>query len=268
MKDGSWQERDVTKGATLCRDRPQDDVQEIVLVASNASPTVKLTASPKLTVEDTCGLPRFRVLAAEFSTHTTGATQNDWGQSCDVLGVSGTEDYGGRLTGAVDDPAFTLAKQRDGRLTGDLFFELPADGTANLEGCTEPPPTNAEVPCSQTKSIRQADGKDTIGFEIEVEPHRPQDARLRWRIHEASIGYFDADDSVCNVYEFYNFVGPEQMVKTVPLELLQHGTHTFSNSGTFAWHEDQKTGTPAEITLGWSYDVTVQVLDQDGVPIP
>jgi hypothetical protein len=53
-----------------------------------------------------------------------------------------------------------------------------------------------------------------------------------------------------------------------PLELLQHGTHTFSNSGTFAWHEDQKTGTPAEITLGWSYDVTVQVLDQDGVPIP
>jgi hypothetical protein len=268
MRDGTWREQDVTKGLTLCRDRPAEDVQELVLVASNASVATRLTADPKLTVEDTCGLPRFRVLAAKFSLHTTGETQDDEAQECDALGVSGTEDYGGQLTAAVDDPEFKLTKKLDGRLAGDVFFDVPADGTTQLQGCTKPPPTHAEQACSATKSIRKAQGKELIGFEIEVEPHRADEARLRWSISEASIGYFDADDTVCNVYEFYNTVGPDQQVKTVPLEELQHGTHTFSNTGTFAWHVDEKTSTPAEITLGWSYDVTLQVIDKDGNPVP
>jgi hypothetical protein len=264
MKDGSWQERDVTKGATLCRDRPADDVQEMVLVASNASPTAKLAADPKLTVDDTCGLPHFRVLSAEFSVHTDGETASKAGQSCDAVSVSGSEDYGGQLTSPVEDPGFKLVRKLDGRLTGDLFFDLPADGATELHGCTEP----AEDPCTASRSLRKADGKDTIGFEIEVDPNRPQEARLRWRIHEASIGYFDAVNSVCNVYEFYNFVGSEEQVRIVPLEQLQHGTHTFSNRGTKSWNIDEKTNTPAALKLGWGYDITVQVIDQDGNPIP
>ncbi|HMJ34214.1 MAG TPA: CARDB domain-containing protein [Baekduia sp.] len=264
MKDGSWTERDVSKGVTLCRDRPSEDVQEMVLVASNASPTAKLTADPTLTVEDACALPRFRVLSASFAVHTTGLTASKWGQSCDATNVSGTEDYSGELDGPVNDPAFKLTRQLGGGLKGDVFFDVPADGMTELQGCDEPD----ETPCTTTKSIRKADGKDTIGFEIEVEPHNPQEARLRWRIHEASIGYFDADDSVCNVYEFYNFVGPDQQVKTVPLEDLQHGTHTFSNKGFMSWKEDEKTSTPATLTLGWGYDVEIQVIDKDGNPIP
>jgi hypothetical protein len=264
MKDGSWQERDVTKGATLCRDRPADDVQELVLVASNASPTATLTAAPQLTLDGSCGLPHFRVLDARFAVHTSGETASKAGQSCEAMNVSGTEDYGGALEGPVDDPTFKLAPKVGGGLSGDLFFDLPADGSTELHGCDEPD----ETACATTKSIRKADGKDTIGFEIEVEPHRPQEARLRWRIHEASIGYVDADDSVCNVYEFYNFVGSEQEVETVPLEELQHGIHTFTNNGFLSWTQDVKTSTPAALTLGWGYEITVQVIDRDGNPIP
>jgi hypothetical protein len=50
------------------------------------------------------------------------------------------------------------------------FFDLPADGNPELHGCDEPD----ETACTKTKSIRKADGNDTIG-------------------------YFDADDPVGNV---------------------------------------------------------------------
>jgi hypothetical protein len=268
MKGGDWVERDLGKDTTFCRDRPAEDVQEMVLIASNASPTARVTGDPKITVEDSCGLPRFRVLAAKFDTKVTGSTSSKWGQSCKAFDVSGTEVYGGRLAAPVNDPAFKLTKNLDGGLEGDVFFDVPADGTTHLVGCQEPPPDYKELSCEADKSIRKAQGSDTMGFEIAVEPHRPDEARMRWAIQEASIGYFDADDSVCNVSEFYNFVGPDEQVKTVPLEQLQHGTHTFTNSGTKTWDIDAKTKTPAKITLDWSYEITLQVLDKDGNPIP
>jgi hypothetical protein len=263
MRDGSWQERDATRGLTLCREVPADDVQEITFVASNASPTARVTGDPKLKLEDTCGLPRFRVTAASFSLHTTGEMASD---GCGATGISGTDDYGGQLASPVDDPEFRLVRKIDGRLQGDVFFDLPADGTTHLKGCTDP--FGDELPCATSRSIRKVTGTDTIGFQIEIEPNRPQTARLRWHVDTADIGYFDADDSVCNVDEFYNYVDLDDELRTVPSEQLRHGTHTFINKGTKAWHIDAKTKKPAEITLGWGYSVTLQVLDQDGNPIP
>lgn len=264
MKDGSWQERTATKGLVLCRDKPAEDVQDFVLVASNAAVAGKLEAQPRLALEDSCGLPHFRVVAADFSVHTDGSMSDPAAQAC-TSAVKGVEEYGGHLDREVSDPSYALKRGADGRLTGELFFDLPADGTTALDGCTDP--YGDEQPCSTGRSIRPADGLDTIGFQIEVDPKRPDEARLRWRIHEASIGYFDADDSVCNVNEFYDFAGSEQQVTVVPMDQLLRGRHVLSNHGTFHWDVDERSGKPADLNLGWGYDITVQVVDADGRPV-
>lgn len=267
MRDGTWQERDVTKGVTLCRDRPEDDVEELVLAASNASVSGRLTAAPRLTVEDQCERPRFRVLSAAFSTHTRGSMPSGAPTQACRSAVTGVESYGGALGAPLDGPGFTLGRRTGGGLRGAVLFEVPADGSMSLEGCVHPFSAE-EAACATTKSMRKDGGTDTIGFEIEVDPGRPRDARLRWSIRPAAVGYFDAEDSVCNVDEFYNFVGSDEQLTRVPLEQLEHGTHTFTNHGTRTWDADQKSGNAAAIALDWSYDITLQVIDADGNPVP
>jgi hypothetical protein len=264
FKDGAWAEQDFDKDITYCRDRPSEAVQEIVLIATNASPSTAVSANPHLVLQDSCDVPHFKVIAAKMKNFTTGSTSDKWGQSCDAFDVSGTEDYSGTLDHAVTDPAFLLKPKYGGGFESRLDFDIPADGMAELHGCTEGSP---ETKCDTTRSIRKADGKEQIGFSIDVAPGA-ETARLRWTIQEASIGYFDADDSVCNVYEFYNHVDFSDQDQTVPLEQLQHGSHTFTNAGSRSWHTDGKTGNAAELALNWSYEITVQVVDADGHPIP
>jgi hypothetical protein len=268
MKDGSWKEADLTQGRSWCRDKPGEDVKEIVFIGSNASPYSPVAGAPKLKLDDRCSDARFRVVAADFSTKTTGSTQSDWGQTCDVLGVSGTEDYGGHLTAPVDDPDFRLKPAYGGALEGSVYFDVPATGTRVLKGCTKPPPKYDEVFCQTTNVKRKANGMERIGFSIDVDPAKPQVAELTWSIEEASIGYFDADDSVCNVFEFYNHVSQAQEKTEVPLAHLERGTHTFTNKDQTTWNVDAKTGRPASLGLDWDYSVTIQVVDADGDPIP
>ncbi|MCW2985964.1 MAG: hypothetical protein JWR63_3534, partial [Conexibacter sp.] len=264
MADGSWQERDLTGGATFCRDKPEEDVQEVVLIASNASVTTPVASSAKLTVAGTCGLPHFKVIAASFSNTTTGGMSGG-NQPCGA-GVGGTEDYGGHLGAPLSDPDLKLSRRPNGDLEANLFFDVTSDGTMQLAGCTDP--YGAELPCLKTRSNGTVDHRESMGFRVDVDHAKPTVAQLHWLIEEASIGFFDADDSVCNVDEFYQHVTAAEQDMQIPYEQLQHGTHTFENAGTKTWKVDQKTGYPADLTLSWSYTVTLQVVDADGNPIP
>jgi hypothetical protein len=73
MANGTWKERDLTGGATFCRDKPDEDIQEMVLIASNASMTTAVTSDSKVTLDATCDMPRYRVVSASFNNHTSGA---------------------------------------------------------------------------------------------------------------------------------------------------------------------------------------------------
>lgn len=262
MPDGTWKERDLTGGATFCRDKPEENIQEMVLIASNASMTAPVTSGSKVTLDATCDMPRYRVVSASFNNHTSGAMSTD--QPCGS--VSGTEDLGGSLTGSLTDPDFKLTREHDGDLDAGIFFDVDTSGTKELNGCTDP--WGRADPCLVQRPNGKINNKEMIGFRIEVDRFNPSVARLRWIIEEASIGYFDADDTVCNVDEFYNHVEIADQTTEVPVEKIKRGTHTFTNANTKTWHVDQKTGHPAELLLDWSYTITLQVLDKDGNPIP
>ena len=236
----------------------------MVFIASNATIDGRVSARPAMNLRATCGgEPHLRVTAARFRTFTTGSTHDKWGQSCDAFDVSGQEDYSGALTQPVDDPKFVLKPSGAGQ-SAEVFFQVPADGMAVLHGCTE---DDGEKQCDTTRSIRRAPGTDLMGFTVDVAPGAQQ-AKLTWYVQDASIGYFDADDSVCNVYEFYNTVPRALEETTVPLEDLQHGVHTFRNKNQTSWTVDQKTGNAAQLSLDWDYEITIQAVDADGVPIP
>jgi hypothetical protein len=263
MADGSWKERDLTGGATFCRDKPEENIQEMVLIASNASMTTAVTSGSKVTLDATCDMPHYRVVSASFNNHTSGG-MGGTGQPCGS--VSGTEDLGGSLAGSLTDPDFKLTREHDGDLDAGIFFDVDTSGTRELIGCTDP--WDRRDPCIQQRPNGKFNNKEMIGFRIEVDHLNPSVARLHWVIEEASIGYFDADDTVCNVYEFYNHVDLADQYTEIPVEQIKRGTHTFTNAGTKTWQVDQKTGKPAELLLDWSYTITLQVLDKDGNPIP
>jgi hypothetical protein len=264
FQDGHWGEEAFEKDLSYCRDKPEQAIDQVVFVASNASIDGKVSASPAMNLQATCGEPHFRVTAARFHTFTTGSTHDKWGQSCDAFDVSGQEDYSGTLAQPVDDPKFML-KPSGGGQSADVFFQVPADGMTELHGCTED--DGAEKQCDTTRSIRKAPGTDLMGFGIDVKPGAQQ-AKLTWYVQDASIGYFDADDSVCNVYEFYNSVPASLREATVPLDDLKHGEHKFRTNNQTSWTFDQKTGNAAQLSLSWDYEITIQVVDGEGVPIP
>ncbi|HVI38653.1 MAG TPA: hypothetical protein VM684_20610, partial [Gaiellales bacterium] len=244
FQDGHWGEEAFEKDLTYCRDKPEQAIDRVVFVASNASIDGKVTASPKMSLQASCGAPHFKVTAAHFRTFTTGNTKDKWDQSCDAFDVGGEEDYSGTLAGPVSDPKFALKTTSAGQ-SADVFFQIPADGMTKLHGCTEQ--DFAELPCDTTRSIRRAPGTDLMGFSIDVKPGAQQ-ARLRWYVQDASIGYFDADNSVCNVYEFYNSVPFALRDMTVPLDDLQHGQHTFRNKNQTTWTINEKTGNAAQLS--------------------
>ena len=131
-----------------------------------------------------------------------------------------------------------------------------------LEGCDF-----ERNPCATSRTDRpMPDGTWPIGFTIAVDPAQPDVARLRWSIERPSIGFFDADDSVCHVFEFWNVHDDATGRSELPLSELVTGTHTFTATGSDVWGADSR-GNPADLSMTWSYSVTVQAVDASGQPL-
>lgn len=264
LRNGGWVPRDITNGTTFCRDKPGEDVEELLLIGANAQLSGQVQGDPHIKLDDDCGTLHYKVLQAEFSTHTDGSTDDKTEQGCSTQ-VGGVKDLSGHLGAPVTDDDATL-QTRYGLRQASVFAEVDASGSVALKGCTNPYAPD-EAPCQKTVPAQRYDGKDTIGFQVEISPAHPDVARLTWRIHTADIGYIDPDNDVCNVFEFFNTVPIEQQVIEVPVDQVLRGTHTFTNKQTgYHWSTNSK-GRPHDITMSWDYRLTVQVVDENGLAV-
>jgi hypothetical protein len=259
MAGGATKEVDVKNGDSWCRDKPEENVAEIVLVSSNASPAHPVGGPVHLTLDSECDLPHYKVLAASFENHTSGTITN---QYCPVVG--GTEDYGGSLGAPVSDPDFKLARQYDGDLDAGLFFDVSLSGTKSYDGCKNS--KNEECHLSGLP-INPYSNKIQMGVRLGVDHVLPAKGRLEWFVHTANIGVVDSGDDNCNVFEFYNYVPLEQRLVDIPRDDLMKGTHTYTQSHNTTWTTDAHTGDPATLKMNWSYSITIQVVDAAGNPI-
>ncbi|HWI72712.1 MAG TPA: CARDB domain-containing protein [Baekduia sp.] len=260
MANGATKEVDLKNGDSWCRDKPEQNVAEMVLVSSNASPVNPGGGPAHLKLDSQCDLPRYKVLSASFENHTTGTMT---AQYCPVVG--GKEDYGGQLAAPVSDPDFKLERQYDGDLDAGLFFDVSLSGSKSYDGCKDP---NKQECHMAGLPYNPYYDKTQMGVRLGVDHVLPGKARLEWFVHEASIGVIDYGDDNCNVYEFRNQVALEQRLVDIPLDDIMRGTHTYTISHNSTWDTDLQTGKPATLKMNWTYTITIQVIDKDGNPIP
>ncbi|HWH92488.1 MAG TPA: CARDB domain-containing protein, partial [Baekduia sp.] len=231
LANGTKKEVDVSDGASWCRDKPEQDIAEIVLISSNASPTTPVTSWAKLRLDATCTLPHYKVLSASFDNHVEGTMS---GSSVYCGTVHGTEDYGGSLAAPKADPDFKLTRSSGGDLDAYIYFDVTTSGVKTNDGCTDE--GGKQVECHMTMPWNIYSDQSRMGVHLGVDAANPSHARLEWMVHEASIGVIDYGDDNCNIFEFRNQVPLEQRSVDIALDDIKRGKHTYTISKSTTWN--------------------------------
>lgn len=256
----------------LCRDQPQQDVADIVIVYAAADPRLKgakrMTGNPELGLKDTCdGLPwRYKVLSLSFTSHADGAKSPSADTYCgSVAGraIHGITDFQGGTSTPEFDPDNQIKAGYGGTLTGDIGLRAPASFAYTLDGCDD----EKQYCATALNRPVLGDGLWSFGFSVEAPSRTAKDATLTWVIADPSVGFVDYDPTVCNVEEIWKGLSVEDREQTVPLATLEDtAPFTLRFQGDKAWSSDQ-AGKPAVITYDWTYEVRLQRVDEQGRPL-
>ena len=261
------------KTATFCRETPGQDVTAMVLVFANSSVGEHgVKGTPEIGLRDSCDdLPwHFKVLSATTEQWTDGTRDASGLHPCALSGYSihSRVDFKAQTTAAAAfDPADAVEQGYGTELSGRIYAEAPAKWTHQLDGCQNvwDPPTTA---CSKTLvRTPTPNGTWTVGFSVQAASKNAPTATLHWTIQDPSVGFFDADDSVCNVSEIWKALDYDALQQEVPMSKLS-GTEpvTLTFQGGGEWTTDQ-LGHPAQIKAGWKATMTIQRVDVDGKPL-
>jgi hypothetical protein len=275
LAGGGWRFEDWSgkSQVKLCRDEPEQNVTSMVLVYANSSleKEHRIEGEPELGLRDQCDDTwHFKVLNAQLVTHTDGGRNGSSQDSiCGVLAglpIHGHESF----TAQSAEPFFStdndLTTDAHGAIDSEIGVRVPAKFTYDEVGCTLE--TDPISPCS-TAFDRAAggDGQWSIGFGIDAESKKAQNATLTWWIQDPSVGFIDFGDDVCNVAEIWHPLASEQQKQTVPLA-------QFAGKAPFTLHFDGDTqftedslGHPATLAYDWTYDITLQRVDDQGNPL-
>lgn len=255
---------------TFCRDNPEQNITDLVLIYSNAKfgKDQRIDAEPEMKLRDRCdGFPyHYKVLSASFN-QTTYAKSNVSFPCSRLNGLTGTNEFKGTGGAAPLDAENKLEKGKYS-LDGRIYTRVPASWTQTLSGCEYTDDLDI-IPCQTTKvETPRPDGTWQMGFSIRANSPDATTAKITWTIMDPSVGYFDADNSVCNFMEQWKGLDYEDQLQDVPLEKLASTapqTYVFSG-GPKHWNATQG-GQAATIQFDWTHTVTVQRVDEDGAPL-
>ncbi|MBJ7332367.1 MAG: hypothetical protein JHC95_20905 [Solirubrobacteraceae bacterium] len=255
---------------TFCRDNPEQNLTALVLIYSNAkfAKNQRIDAEPEMKLRDKCdGFPyHYKILSASFNQTTYAKSSVSY--PCSRLnGLTGTNEFKGQGTGPQLDPENKLEKGKYS-LDGRIYAHVPASWTQTLSGC-EMTPDGDLIPCQTTRvDTPRPNGDWQMGFSIRSDTPDATSAKITWTIMDPSVGYFDADNSVCNFMEQWKGFDYQDQLQDVPLEKLASTapqTYVFTG-GPKHWNATQ-VGQAALIQFDWSHTVTVQRVDEDGEPL-
>ena len=264
-----WSGKDTVR---LCRDQPDQDVADIVIVYAASDPRLengrRMTGNPELALKDECeGLPwRYKILSLSFTSHADGAKTAGAETYCGLVAgraIHGITDFKGGTTTPEFDPDNQIKLGYGGALTGDIGLRAPAAFAYTLTGCDD----EKQYCTSVLNRPVLGDGNWSFGFSVEAESRTAKDATLTWVIADPSVGFVDYDPSVCNVEEIWKGLALADEQQTVALATLEDTKpFTLKFQGDKAWSADQ-AGKAAVITYDWTYEVKLQRVDEQGRPL-
>ena len=260
--------------ARYCRDTPGQDIASLVVVYGNASVKENdsyISATPTLDLKDECeGFPwYFKVKAASLETDTIASRSANDDHLCGIIAglpISGQQTFKVAGTDLPFSKEQTVGPGFGGALSGEVFVNAPGVWNWTLHGCSH----LEDVPqvCDTTlQHTPQPDGTWGIGFSLRAASATAETATLSWSIPDPDPGFFDADDSVCNVFSMWKGLDQgleDQQVQLKTLAGTEPFTLTFDGDGQ--WTHDQ-LGKPANIATSWTYSMTLQRVDAEGNPL-
>lgn len=188
---------------TFGRDNPEQNVSDLVLIFSNAKfgKNQRIDAEGEMKLRDRCdGFPyRYKILSASFNQTTYAKSFVSY--PCSRLnGLTGTNEFKGQRGTPQLDPGNVFERGRYS-LDGKVYADVPASWTQTLSGC-EVTDRGAVQPCQTTRvDTPRPDGTWKMGFSIRANSPDATSAKITWTVMDPSVGYFDADNSVCNFME-------------------------------------------------------------------
>ncbi|MBO9533098.1 MAG: hypothetical protein J7513_09020 [Solirubrobacteraceae bacterium] len=274
-----WSGKDEVK---LCRDQPEQDVRDIVLVYANATPAeqfspadVLIAATPEWALKDSCetDLPwHYEVLWGQLTYHVEGHRPGNANDGLCVLNGFETRDKVD-FVGAADGSGFkpgenVFAKTGNGEeIEGDFGITAEKPTRAHvLDGCKGWDNSGPKTQCHATHNDDM--GPFEIGFRMTAESRQAQVATLRWGIPPAIAGFFDADDSVCNVGTLDHYLDDPEMYESDVLMTDLAGTKPFtvSLSGDWSWTGPGDLGDKGTLTYSYEAKMRLQRVNADGTP--
>ncbi len=274
-----WEDWSGRASVKLCRDNASDDVVDLVLVYANSKLVPQfdtggwISGRPELGLRDSCeDLPwHFKVLSASLKTNLDGKRAAGTMFGCPSKGFATRDQVAFTADAAAQpfDPEKNAITKRTYSDELDGRFQAKAPGATwqhSLTGCA---PLYGKQPAfCQTARTEHATGDWTLGFTLEAASRKAASAKLTWYVGPIIGGYFDADDSVCNVGTISQIIKDDALTEsTVPMETLA-GTKPFTltHQGSASWSEDG-TGKPITLSYSWDYAITLQRVAPDGSPL-
>ncbi len=277
LRDGTtrFDEWSGRRTVRYCRDNPAQDIEKFVVVSANSRPNKPfsggwLEGTGELALKDACEtFPwRFEVLDASIETDTTASRAVNDDHICGSIAglpISGRREFSASRTTRYIDADNVVKKDFDNSLSGGVYAKGPGGWHDTLHGCENL--FDTPQVCDTTLD-RQLQGEgQTIGFSVDAASADAATATLNWAIPNPSVGFFDADESVCYVFEIWKGLDLTDEQQVVPMSKLKSGspvTITFEGDGQ--WTTDQ-LGKPAQIAASWKTSLTIRRVDSDGNPL-
>lgn len=251
LKTGEWKLKDWTgQDPVLCRDNPEEDVQELVIISTNAGPTGSIPSfTHELRGRDACERPTFRITAyAETMRSTTDR---------------GLKETSHTFKGTPGDPV-TVDPCPDGDCepqAPSTQFEAQVATVSDMT--VTGPPDEDSCPGGQFKYPTQRldnPGRLTMVFDPRVDRG---DATAIDGPPIASVG--DVQFGFCGAYT--TGTDTTDVTSTVPRDQVLSGqpfTFSFSRSATVT--ADPFADASPTISYAWSKTVTMVRVNEDGSP--
>ncbi|MEZ5102345.1 MAG: hypothetical protein R3C15_21595 [Thermoleophilia bacterium] len=183
--------------------------------------------------------------------------------------ISGTRTFRGESTPhAADLDGGTLAATSGSDLAGSLEAITSTARVVGhvLRGCRYEDLTGY-VPCEVAIPDRPFGGEHRIAVDVDV-PQGSSEATLTWALESPTVGFQDAGDDECHVYE-WAALPQAQQTQVVPRALLaSRDPITLTFTGSYEWVDTLRTGSvPGHMSAAWAYELTLQRVRPDGSPL-
>lgn len=257
LADGSWKLADWTtrKDVTLCRDKADENVTELVIVNTNASLTAPLAAfAHKLRLRPSCGPHYYRILKATLNETWTG-TKAGLLPACPP--ATGVQTNTMTLSN-VFGPGNNQLRGFPTGLLGTIGALGLKDESTTMHGCD----LATSLGCT---AFGTGTATAQVMIDVKIPPKSPT-AQLQWSLGDPSVGLGSEGAGTSCYISPIGWILKNQSIgsKTVPSDVFEAETpQTVSIDVDF----DLTDPVGAQIHASESYSLTIQRVREDGSPL-